>query len=91
MLSRVSLVAILLTLNCLIHAMECRRSPPQEKRHGIKGDVLGGELLRYRRDNVTSKSRPPPLTPPDNVATDKLAEVDLGSAPVMKDVDERGN
>ncbi|XP_032663247.1 uncharacterized protein LOC116840535 [Odontomachus brunneus] len=80
MLSRVSLVAILLALNCLIRAVECTRSPPREKRHETEGDVAPARrLLRYTRGNVTSEG-PPPLTSPDNVAKDKLAEVDFGDA-----------
>lgn len=94
MLSRVSLVAILLTLNCMIRATECTRPPLiEERRHEVEGDVVapGRRVLRYTHVNVTSESSPPLTSPSDNIAKDKLAEVKLQDAYSKIGVEERGN
>ncbi|XP_014475674.1 PREDICTED: uncharacterized protein LOC106744994 [Dinoponera quadriceps] len=87
MLSRVSLIAILLTFNCLIREMECTRSP--EKRHEEDDVVAGRRVLRYTPVNVTSESPLPLTSSSDNDAKDKLAQVDLEDGHSKTEVKER--
>lgn len=96
MLPRVSLVALLLALNCLVRATQCTRS--QERGREVAGDVAsivpgGWVLLRHTHANVTSESPPSLTSSPDDVAKDKLAkdEVDLEDADSAIELEKRGN
>lgn len=56
MLSRVNLVAILLTLNCVSRATEHSRSALEEWQEEDGAVTSGKKVLRYTYDNVTSES-----------------------------------
>lgn len=56
MLSRVNLVAILLTLNCVSRAIEHSRSALEKWQVEEKAVTSSKKVLRYTYDNVTSES-----------------------------------
>ncbi|XP_011154974.1 uncharacterized protein LOC105192498 [Harpegnathos saltator] len=87
MLSRVSLVAILLILNCL--TTECTESP-QEERHGTEGDVAADErVLRQRTHGKVMSESSPLLATHGNVSKHKLSEVELQDAQSKTGAEER--
>ncbi|XP_070164614.1 uncharacterized protein [Polyergus mexicanus] len=74
MLSRVNLVAILLTLNCVSRAMEHSRSLRDKRQEAEERAVTSSrKILRYTYNNVTSES--PIFSTGDGVARDTLAEM----------------
>lgn len=101
MLSRVNLVAILLTLSYVIRAIECSESPrvkPQEK-NGVTAVATGDRILEYAHGNATSEGPAAPSTTDARVvvvvAKDKPAETrrvrDDGAYPEEFRVEKRGN
>ncbi|TGZ33766.1 uncharacterized protein LOC112460330 [Temnothorax curvispinosus] len=56
MLSRVNLVALLLTLNCVSRAIEHSRSPLEKWQEEGRAVTSDKKVLRYMYDNVTSES-----------------------------------
>ncbi|KAM0736208.1 hypothetical protein ACS0PU_010169 [Formica fusca] len=76
MLSRVNLIAILLTLNCVSRAMEYSRSLQEKRQEEEEKAVTSSrKILRYTYNNVTSES--PIFSTGDRVARDTLAEMHI--------------
>lgn len=93
MLSRVNLVAILLTLNCVSRATEYSRSLQEKRQDEEERAVTSSrKILRYTYNNVTSES--PIFSTDDRVVRDTLAEMhvqDVHSAQPRSGVEARGN
>lgn len=92
MLSRVNLVTILLTLNCVSHAMEYSKSLQEKRQEDEERAVtsFSRKILRYMYNNVTSESL---ISSIDRIARDTLAEMhvqDVDAQP-RSEVEERGN
>ncbi|XP_011646086.1 uncharacterized protein LOC105432822 [Pogonomyrmex barbatus] len=56
MLSRVNLVTILLTLNCVSRAIEHSKSPQEKQQDEERAVTSGKKILRHTYDNVMSES-----------------------------------
>lgn len=94
MLSRVNLVAILLTLNCVSRAIEHSRSTLEKWQEEERADTSDKKMLRYTYDNVTSEN--PISSVNGRNASDKVAKIhrsidqDLDNAYSRIDMEERG-
>lgn len=73
MLSRVNLVAILLTLNCVSRAIEHSRTALEKWQEEERAIASGKKVLRYTYDNVTSESFISSIN--DRNTKDKVAQV----------------
>lgn len=93
MLSRINLVAILLTLNCVSHAMEYSRSLQEKRQEDEERAITSSrKILRYMYNNVTSEDFI--SSTDDRIARDSLAEMhveDIHNAQPRSEVEERGN
>lgn len=92
MLSRVNLVAILLTLNCISRAIEHSRSALEKWQEEERAGTSGKKVFRY--DNVTSES--PVSSVSGRNAKDKVAKIhrsigqDIYDAYSKIEIEERG-
>lgn len=68
MLSRVNLVAILLTLNCVSRATEHSKSALEKWHEEDRSVTSGKKILRYTYDNVTSDNPISSANPRDKIA-----------------------
>lgn len=94
MLSRVNLVAILLTLNCISRAIEHSRSALDKWQEEERAGTSGKKVFRYTYDNVTSESPVSSVSGRD--ARDKVAKIhrsidqDIYDAYSKVEMEERG-
>lgn len=96
MLSRVNLVAILLTLNCVSRAIEHSRSTLEKWQEEERAVTSDKKVLRYTYDNVTSESPISSVNGRNQSASDKVAKIrrsfdqDLDNAYSRIEMEERG-
>lgn len=90
MLSRVNLLAILLTLNCVSHAIEHSKSALEKWQEEEKAVTSGKKVLRYTYDKVTSEN---PISSVNRNAKDKIHysfDQDIYNAYSKIEAEERG-
>ncbi|XP_025269714.1 uncharacterized protein LOC112639549 [Camponotus floridanus] len=89
MLSRVNLITILLTLNCVSHAMEYSKSLQEKRQEDEERAVtFSRKILRYMYNNITFEDL---ISSTDRIARDTLAEMhvqDVDAQP-RSEVEER--
>lgn len=94
MLSRVNLVVILLSLNCISRAIEHSKSALEKWQEEERAVTSGKKVLRYTYDNVTFENPLSPVNGRD--ARDKVAKIhrsvdqDIFNAHSKSEVEGRG-